>query len=258
MYNSGMQIPEPIRELRPHATWDLIREGIKMMLPFLAGLGITQWVSEYKIALMWAAAILVAAAIAYWDRLPRRTAGLLPLSSQRESSELTQLRSEVDRLNAHRVDLLGTISALKDQHVQHTASASSLKPSIGLTLHQTVVEAYDNTPGRHYPRKVRMYFSNDGDEIQLGKAKWIAEGIGIQKGKPGICMYEFKDHHLGKFSGETDTKLVPPGKWFRLYVGLDSSISEDEIQLMKAENRLGVLQIPVRLSGVDMFIQIRP
>jgi hypothetical protein len=68
-----MPIPEPIRELRPHATWDLVREGIKMMLPFLAGLGIQQWIREYRTPLMWTAAILVAVAIAYWDRLPRKS-----------------------------------------------------------------------------------------------------------------------------------------------------------------------------------------
>jgi hypothetical protein len=43
-----------------------------MMLPFLAGLGIQQWISDYKTPLMWTAAIAVAGLIAYSDRIPRR------------------------------------------------------------------------------------------------------------------------------------------------------------------------------------------
>jgi hypothetical protein len=67
-----MPLPEQIRELRPHATWDLFREGIKLMLPFIAGLGIKEWIPAHAVPLMWTAAILVAGIIAYSDRLPRR------------------------------------------------------------------------------------------------------------------------------------------------------------------------------------------
>lgn len=70
-----MKLPEQIRELRPHATWDaireLIREAIKLMLPFLAGLGIKAWVHEYATPLMWTGAVAMAALVAYSDRLPR-------------------------------------------------------------------------------------------------------------------------------------------------------------------------------------------
>ena len=139
----------------------------------------------------------------------------------KESDELKTLRAEIDRLNAHRVDLLGTITGLNDKLAQQTGGSSSPPPTIGLTVRETVVEPYDTTPGRNYPRKMRVYLSNDGDEIHLGKGKWITDGVGVQKGRAQACMYELKDH-LGKFSGETDTKIVPSGKWFRLYVGLDS------------------------------------
>jgi hypothetical protein len=64
-----MQYKSLIRELRPHALWDVVREGIKMMLPFLAGLGIKQWTTDHTTALMWTAAIFAAATIAFFDRL---------------------------------------------------------------------------------------------------------------------------------------------------------------------------------------------
>jgi|ERR1051326_3235119 hypothetical protein len=75
---------ELLRELRPHATWDIIKEVAKLMLPFLAGLGIQQWVHDHVTALMWTVAIFLAASIAFWDRLaiqrvhPVTTAATLP------------------------------------------------------------------------------------------------------------------------------------------------------------------------------------
>jgi uncharacterized coiled-coil protein SlyX len=71
-----MSIPEPVKELRPHVVWDAIkelaREGIKMMLPFLVGLGITKWVHEHSVELMWTGAIVMATLIAFSDRKSRR------------------------------------------------------------------------------------------------------------------------------------------------------------------------------------------
>jgi hypothetical protein len=110
-----MPLPEQIKELRPHATWEVVREGfregIKMMLPFLAGLGIQQWISNYRTQLMWTAAIIVAAAIAYWDRLPRRMRAAPsadPLQAgkpawqrlQWANAERERLEKEVEQLKA--------------------------------------------------------------------------------------------------------------------------------------------------------------
>jgi hypothetical protein len=67
-----MQIPEPIKELRPHIIWDGTKEGMRLMLPFLAGLGAREWFHEYATALMWTVALVVAGCIAFWDRLSMR------------------------------------------------------------------------------------------------------------------------------------------------------------------------------------------
>jgi hypothetical protein len=61
-----------LRELRPHAVWDSIKEGVKLMLPFLAGLGIRQWVHDHATALMWTVATVVAFGIVFWDRIALR------------------------------------------------------------------------------------------------------------------------------------------------------------------------------------------
>ncbi len=77
-----MPIPEQIRELRPHATWDVIREGIKLMLPFLAGLGMKQWTHDHATALMWTASLIVAFGIAFWDRLSPNIRGSAEASAK--------------------------------------------------------------------------------------------------------------------------------------------------------------------------------
>jgi hypothetical protein len=66
-----MPTPEWIKELRPHITWDTVKEGGKLMLPFLAGLGIKAWISVHATALMWTAAFVVTAIIAFWGKGPK-------------------------------------------------------------------------------------------------------------------------------------------------------------------------------------------
>jgi hypothetical protein len=52
-------------EVRGNAIWDGIKEGVKLMIPFLAGLGIKQWFAEHQTAIMWTSALVVAVAIAF-------------------------------------------------------------------------------------------------------------------------------------------------------------------------------------------------
>jgi len=91
----------------------------------------------------------------------------------------------------------------------------------------------------------------------LGKGEWITEGVGLQVGKPSTCQYEVKDH-LGKWSGESSFKKVYSGQWFRLYVGLDSTVQEEKLKTMAKNHSLGILKIPARTDGTDVIIKIRP
>lgn len=59
-------------EVRGNAYWDGIKEAVKLMLPFLAGFGIQKWITQYATPLMWTGAFVIALAIAYWDRFPKR------------------------------------------------------------------------------------------------------------------------------------------------------------------------------------------
>ena len=105
-----MRIPEPVRELRPNVTWDIIKESIKLLLPFLAGLGVREWVHGHAIALMWTVAVIVAAVIAFWDRLtvhklspvPQKTGYQLPICTATTTEEWTKAGTElVETVNQH-------------------------------------------------------------------------------------------------------------------------------------------------------------
>src|SRR5208282_533887 len=130
------------------------------------------------------------------------------------------------------------------------AMPAKARPIIGITLHDTVIEDYDYTPGRHYPRKLRLYLSNEGSDIDLGKGKWITDGVGLQAGKPSTCEYQVKDH-LGKWTGESSFKTVYSGQWLRLYVGLDSTVQEEKLKGMAKNHSLGILEIPARTGETD-------
>lgn len=115
-----MPTPEAIKELRPHVIWDaikeLFREGTKLMLPFLAGMGAKQWVTEHVTALMYLAAFIVAFVIAFWDRFKHATvapSGLdggekeaAPSAPSPPSSPF--LDEHFRQANQHRIDLLGS------------------------------------------------------------------------------------------------------------------------------------------------------
>jgi hypothetical protein len=111
--------------------------------------------------------------------------------------------------------------------------------------------------GLNYPRKLRMYFANYGDDIHLGLGTWLPEGIGIQSGRKPACVYQLKDH-LGKWGGEFSDVVLASGKWVRLYVGLDSSVADEKVQQLKANHSLGILQIPAIVSGVNVVLKVRP
>jgi hypothetical protein len=57
-------------------------------------------------------------------------------------------------------------------------------PTVGLTFKGSEMDPYDPTPGRGYPRKLNVYFSNDGDDIHLGVAKWIKTKLEYSPASP--------------------------------------------------------------------------
>ena len=135
------------------------------------------------------------------------------------------------------------------------AMPTKAPPIIGITLHDTVIENY--ILGLNYPRKLRLYLSNEGSDIELGRGKWITDGVGLQAGKPSTCEYEVKNH-LGKWTGDSSFITVYSGQWFRLYIGLDATVQEEKLKAMAKNHSLGIREIPARTGETDVVIKIRP
>jgi hypothetical protein len=135
------------------------------------------------------------------------------------------------------------------------AMPAKAPPIIGITLHDTIIEKY--IAGLNYPRKLRLYLSNKGTDIELGKGKWIADGVGLQAGKPSTCKYQVKDH-LGKWTEESSFKKIYSGQWVRLYIGIDSTVPEEKLKAMAQNHSLRILRIPARTGETEVVIKIRP
>jgi hypothetical protein len=243
--------PENLAEkLVPHATW----RGIELLWDFAraalmaALVAAWQWfVNHWDIVLI----IIVFVAsfgILLWRDFSGRRNG------ETQKSGVTEAEIEIFNLRKNLIEMGQQLGAMKQQ--KEAVKMGTRQSAIGLTLHAIEVEAI--SPGLNYPRKLRMYLSNDGDDVELGIGKWIPEGIDIQGGKQPSCQYELKEH-LGRWAGESPTKVVASGRWVRLYVGIDSTVAENKVQQMKASHELGVLQIPARVAGiVDVVLKIRP
>jgi hypothetical protein len=132
--------------------------------------------------------------------------------------------------------------------------SNQIGPTVGLTFRSRDVQ-YDRAPGRNYPSKLNVYFSNDGDDIHLGVAKWIKDQVGLQAGKPQGIVYLLKNH-LGRWQSESIDKFVPSGSWVKMWVGLDSSVPDNELKQLTEEGRLGILEIPAEIAGAAIRIRI--
>jgi hypothetical protein len=142
---------------------------------------------------------------------------------------------------------------------QATAQTHTV-PVVSLTLRTIWLNPYDSTSGRWYPRKLNLQFSNDADaEIRLGAGCWIKDEIGLQTGRPQRpAVYTYKTH-LGTWSDEsTDGVVVHSSQWVRIWIGLDSSLSDSEVTKLLTEGKAGILEMPAEVSGQKIKIRVRP
>jgi len=84
------------RWVRGEAIWDGAKEAARLMIPFIAAFGIGEWLKQHSVPLLWAAAFVVAVALAFFQR--RQPAqGVVPDSSgtqppQQPSSSQADMR----------------------------------------------------------------------------------------------------------------------------------------------------------------------
>lgn len=127
-------------------------------------------------------------------------------------------------------------------------------PVVGITLRHRWMDVH--IPGAGYSRKLNLLFSNDGDDIHIGIARWIKDQVGLEIGKPEKIIYAFKDH-LGHWGSESNDTVVAPGRWFKVWIGLDSTFPEKELNKLRDQGGLGTLEIPAIVSGARIKIRIQ-
>jgi hypothetical protein len=147
------------------------------------------------------------------------------------------------------------ILAIAVQQANQSPTGSSRIASIvGLNFRSSDIAPYIS--GLGYPRKLNVYLSNDGDDIHLGVAKWVNERVGPQAGMPPRVMYLLRNRPGGPWESESTEKTVPAGMWVKMWVGLDSTVSESDLTQWCKDRRLGIVEIPVTISGAAVTLRI--
>src|SRR5271163_91604 len=126
---------------------------------------------------------------------------------------------------------------------------SPIAPTVGLTLRDMKMDALDPSLGRHYPRKLNLYLSNDGEDLRLETAAWIKDQVGLQAGKPAKIVYLLKSKpgSSEQFDLEfTENVIVHSSRWLKIWIGLDSSISDIALAQLTKDRRLGILEISAK------------
>jgi len=127
----------------------------------------------------------------------------------------------------------------------------------------TVVESHPSIePNATYKRKIRVVLRNDTScSVYIQKPRWISEpgDVAIQVPFGSTFTPErLWNRHLGPWEDETpDPIFVHPRQRLRTWVGLDPTLTEDQMQRLHTEKRLGVLALPLRVGGQDIEQKIR-
>jgi hypothetical protein len=148
------------------------------------------------------------------------------------------------------------------------ALGTVVRPGPWLTnLHSvalTVLDVYlEPSEGFTYTRKLRLVLRNDtGEDLDMKKSLWVTEGgdapiqqplassLQLEDGKDG-----WKIGKYGKWKTESDRLSVAPHQVFRTWVGLDPTMTEEEVRRRREIKQLGTLVSPMRAMGHDVEIR---
>jgi hypothetical protein len=98
--------------VRGNAIYDVGKEVAKLMLPFIAGLGIREWLTSHVVAMMWLAAFITAFAIVFLDRLvPAKRRQELEAEEHQKSSRESSQKTLPVSLSVTKVQFLNKVRA---------------------------------------------------------------------------------------------------------------------------------------------------
>ena len=139
-------------------------------------------------------------------------------------------------------------------------SESGLAGSIfRIPLRTTTLDPRSSDPGTTYKAKLRLVFTNDRQEtVQVLPPSWIMGKDDVPAQFPLGSKYQVEKtqgsyksvHPQDRWSGqELDEGTINPGWSFTLYIGLDQSVSHEELLKRWGHHRLGTLRIPLRIGN---------
>jgi hypothetical protein len=121
-----------------------------------------------------------------------------------------------------------------------------------------VVQSYVNyTPRENFPLKLHVIWTNEGEEIRLGKPQWKADRLSTQGGNLGQKLMHRYKVSLGKEGTESEELVAKHGQRGELWLGLDPSVDVEQARLWNVGSQLGVLVLPVTVRNITTEVQIR-
>ena len=233
------KVPEPIRELRPHAIWS----GV-----------------EFAWKLVEAAVIASLLALLQYFRsnLDLLTIGLvftgslaaLLLGAIRRSRSLT---TDPTELSEPVVGDSNPQSAIEDLRRQ----AELLPAGVTVRLQATHLDPRSTDPRITYKAKVRAIFTNEGTQtIHIMPLSWITGPDDVPVQFPLGYRYQ-AEVGVGSWKRDqwnkqelTDVQISAGGS-FSVYVGLDQSIPHSDLEKRRTTKRLGTMMIPIQIGGKE-------
>jgi hypothetical protein len=107
-----------------------------------------------------------------------------------------------------------------------------------------------------YKLKLRVYLRNEtGVDIQVIKPTWSAAPDEVQV-RPNLWSSVQVERGAGwrhnEWQGEVPEAVVRQSQTFRVWVGLNSSVPDDEFRQRHENLKVGTLRLPVRIIGFDV------
>lgn len=172
---------------------------------------------------------------------------------------LTIGRFTAARSNASTEDVDEILEGLPKQTPTETSHEPANPITIGLTLDSAELDIAMNDPDPNpgFKCKLRVYWTNDGDEtIHLGKPLWIGGAI---QGNELVAHYQLRQFQntANPWGRETEETDITPGRRCRIWLGLSPTLRENAAKLLDT-GELGLLTIPVSTSNWSVNLRLRP
>lgn len=148
-----------------------------------------------------------------------------------------------------------------DAHAVIHDALAPFRPRPLTLVEQRFERAPADTSWTH-PSKLRLVFTNTTrHSLHVLAPEWLAEQISdVPAQHPqAFCSLQVEGSrgwHANDWSAESARVQVGPGRTFRLWIGLDPSVSDTQLRLRAEQKRLGTLVLPYKTGdGYHEFRQ---